>query len=282
MAEITLLFDFIAVLAYAGALAIGIRTYRETTLESGFWLNYSFAVGLGILWTGVVFLEWLGIAGAIMDAFSNSLLAILIGVVAISATGSLAVVEDLKAATGNAERRRRDAEQAREEAEDVRKEAEEARGEAEAFNDRLREKAAEYGQAMERAANGDLTVRVDPSSQSEAMAEIGETFNRMLGELEATLSRIAEFADEVAVNSEQITASSGEIKASSDQVSESVQEISAGTDEEHDRLQRVSNEMQNLSGTIEEVASSASQVASVSKQAAERGERGSEHASQAL
>ena len=56
-----ILADFIAVTAYAATVVLGVKTYRETELDSGFWANFSFAAALGFLWTGVVFLEWIGI-----------------------------------------------------------------------------------------------------------------------------------------------------------------------------------------------------------------------------
>lgn len=159
---------------------------------------------------------------------------------------------------------------------------EQAQREIEALNDDLETKAAEYSAIMDRAAEGDLSQRMDPDSRNEAMTDIGEAFNTMMDEIEATIARIHEFATDVAAASQEVTASASEINEASQQVSQSIQEISASTDEEYHQLQKTSDEMQTLSGTVEEIASSANQVASVSNQAADRAERGAASANQAI
>lgn len=62
MVEITILFDFIAALAFAGAVGLGVLNWRDTDLERGFWVNFTFGAALGFFWTSSVLLEWLGVA----------------------------------------------------------------------------------------------------------------------------------------------------------------------------------------------------------------------------
>ncbi len=57
-----------------------------------------------------MFLEWIGIAGAIMDALGTSLLAVLIGVTAIASTATRRNCQDLKTATNGRESVRGDGE----------------------------------------------------------------------------------------------------------------------------------------------------------------------------
>lgn len=169
-----------------------------------------------------------------------------------------------------------------EEAESSREAAEAAQLESEQLVAHLEEKADAYGDAMAATAAGDLTRRVDPESENEAMAEIGAAFNDMAAELETTVVRIQSFAEEVAGTTQEISTSTEQIRNASEQVNESIQEISAGSTRQSDDLQQVAGEMSDLSASIEEVAASAEQVATMAGRAADRGQAGSEHAGDAL
>ncbi len=146
----------------------------------------------------------------------------------------------------------------------------------------LDRKAASYDAAMERAAGGDLTVRVDPESESEAMRKVGEGFNEMVESVETTLTQVRSFADSVAAASEEVTASADEVSRASDEVALSVQEISDGATEQEEGLEAVSTEMTDLSATVEEIASSSAEVARTSETAADRAETGAGYASDAM
>ncbi|MFB6079588.1 MAG: methyl-accepting chemotaxis protein [Haloferacaceae archaeon] len=162
------------------------------------------------------------------------------------------------------------------------REAEQARSEVEALNADLEAKAADYGATMERAAEGDLTARMDAESRNEAMVRIGESFNAMMDEFERTVVRIQSFADEVVGASRSATSSAAEVQSASEDVSESIQEIAAGAAEQSEDLERVSGEMSDLSATIEEVASSSDEVAAVAADATTRGEEGRAAAGEAI
>ncbi|WP_312911412.1 methyl-accepting chemotaxis protein [Natronosalvus caseinilyticus] len=164
------------------------------------------------------------------------------------------------------------------EAERARTDAEQARAESEAMARHLETKADEYRVVMEEAADGDLTRRLDPESQSEAMTDIAHSFNAMLEELEETTDGVKRFAHEVATASEQVTASSEEVRSASEQVTQSIQAISDGADRQHEELQAVSGEMEGLSTTTEEIAASSNEVADIAARTAETGRRGKEAA----
>ncbi|WP_299332147.1 methyl-accepting chemotaxis protein [Haloplanus sp.] len=175
-----------------------------------------------------------------------------------------------------------EAESARERAEDERKRAEEERERSEALVDHLEATADEYSAGMQRAADGDLSVRLTPDDENDAMAQIAEAFNGMATDLERTVAEIREFADEVAASSQEVTAGAEEIRTASREVAESVQEISAGADRQQASLRDASDEMQTLSGTVEEVAASANQVASTAQQASDLGVTGQRAAADAI
>ncbi|MFB6102401.1 MAG: methyl-accepting chemotaxis protein [Haloplanus sp.] len=169
-----------------------------------------------------------------------------------------------------------------EDVERAQRNVEQARREVEDLNADLETTADAFGETMSKAADGDLTQRMNPESRSEAMVTIAESFNEMMDEMEATLGRIRSFADEVAAASQQVTASTEEVRSASAEVSESIQEVSAGAERQDDRLTEISGEMQSLSGAIEEVASSADEVAATADNAAEISEAGSDAAADAI
>ena len=154
--------------------------------------------------------------------------------------------------------------------------------ELESVNESLEATATEYGTVMRRAAAGDLSQRMEPAADNEAMASIAAAFNEMMTELSGTVAEIRSFADEVADASREVQASTDELEATSEQVSDSVREIAAGADEQRRDLDEVSGEMTNLSGTVEEIASSAEAVATTTAEATEAGERGRSSAATAI
>ncbi|WP_121822125.1 methyl-accepting chemotaxis protein [Halostella salina] len=164
----------------------------------------------------------------------------------------------------------------------AREEAEQARERTQRLNRHLESKADEYSEVMQAAADGDLTRRMDPESDDEAMTEIAEEFNEMIARIEATVDEVTAFAGEVATASEEVTASSEEVRNASEQVTESIQEISDGAERQNDRLQSVSGEMSDLSTTVEQIAASSNEVADIAERTALRGREGREAAREAI
>ncbi|MFD1686756.1 methyl-accepting chemotaxis protein [Halobellus litoreus] len=169
-----------------------------------------------------------------------------------------------------------------EEAEALKAEAEKRQREVERLNEHLEAKADAYSATMARAADGELGVRLDAESQSEAMTQIGEAYNEMMTEMESAMSDIQTFAEEVSAASEEANAGAGEVKQASAEVSEAIQEISSGTTDQREMLEEVYGEMTDLSATVEEVAASAETVAETSHQTAEVAEAGESTARQAI
>ena len=169
-----------------------------------------------------------------------------------------------------------------EEAEALKAEAEKRQREVERLNEHLEAKADAYSATMARAADGELGVRLDAQSQSEAMTQIAEAYNEMMTEMESAMSDIQTFAEEVSAASEEANAGAGEVKQASAEVSEAIQEISSGTTDQREMLEEVYGEMTDLSATVEEVAASAETVAETSHQTAEVAEAGESTARQAI
>jgi methyl-accepting chemotaxis protein len=169
-----------------------------------------------------------------------------------------------------------------EDAKEQREAAETAQQESQALADELEKQAAVFGDAIERAAGGDLTVRLETDIENDAMADIAEAFNEMLADLESTVNGLQTFADEVATTSEQVTTSTRDVSDASSEVSTSVQQIASGADDQAMQLQEVAQEMEQLSAMVEEIAGQAGSVAETSTEAAEIGTEGREAAAEAI
>jgi methyl-accepting chemotaxis protein len=160
------------------------------------------------------------------------------------------------------------------EAERAREEADRRREQSERFARRLEATADEYGDVMSACAEGDLTRRMDPDPDSEAMATVAEEFNAMLDQLETTIASVGRFAEDVAVRSDQVTAGANDVRSVSGQVTESIQEISDGAERQYEQYQTVELEMQRLATSVDQVATAADDVAQIAEQTAETGREG--------
>lgn len=140
------------------------------------------------------------------------------------------------------------------EAERARKEAEVSRAEAMAMNEYLQKKAEEYSAIMRRCADGDLTKRLEPDGENEAMDQIATSFNDMVAELERTTGQLKQFAVRVEETGEVLQSSSDSIRVASGHVADSVQRIADDADEQKERLQEVSEQIDDLADTFEEWA----------------------------
>jgi methyl-accepting chemotaxis protein len=143
-------------------------------------------------------------------------------------------------------------------------------------------KAREYSEVMEACADGDLSRRLDPDAECDAMQRLAHAFNDMLAELEATVGGLKNFADEVATYSHEVRLSTEEVRDGSEQVTSSLRDISERAADQNDNLQSAALEMNRFSTTIQEIASSSTEVADLSQRTAETGRTGREAAREAI
>ncbi|KAA9398724.1 methyl-accepting chemotaxis protein [Haloarcula sp. CBA1130] len=189
---------------------------------------------------------------------------------------------NLRTQISEAETAKQEAEEAKEQAQAAREDVESERNEMEALTGHLELKAQQYSDALDAAANGDLTARVDTDSMNDAMAEVGEDINTTLDALEDTIADMKAFAANVIQSSDRVNSNAERVDRASKQVSKSINEIFEGTTEQNEGLESAAAEMQNLSATAQQVASSAQQVADTSQSAADVGEDGREAAQEAI
>ncbi|MEF8784931.1 MAG: hypothetical protein V5A45_03285 [Haloarculaceae archaeon] len=143
------------------------------------------------------------------------------------------------------------AREARQEAESARKEAEVTRAETMETYDYLQKKADDYAEIMRECASGDLTRRMEPDGENEAMEQICDNFNEMIQELEMTTGQLETFAEEVEDGGRSVQEGSEAVRDASEQVAESIQKISDDLYEQQERLQNISEEMDTMTAEIE-------------------------------
>ncbi|WP_408960088.1 methyl-accepting chemotaxis protein [Natrinema sp. 74] len=166
------------------------------------------------------------------------------------------------------DRMRRSLRERLEETEAARAEAERARTESERFSRQLERTADAYGETMRACADGDLTRRLDPDAESEAMATVATEFNAMMDDLETTVAATRAFAD--AVDEAAASTADGvvEVRSASEQVTTSVQEIADGAERQSTHLAAIGDEIDELSTTTQQIAATSSQVASLAERTA--------------
>jgi methyl-accepting chemotaxis protein len=140
------------------------------------------------------------------------------------------------------------------EAEQARKEAEVSRAEAIEMNSYLQEKADEYAEIMQLCASGDLTRRMDPDGENEAMDRIASEFNEMIDELEKTTGQLKSFADEVETAGNVVQTSSESVRDASEHVADSIQTVSDDAYDQKERLQAISDTIEEITEDLEEFA----------------------------
>jgi len=145
--------------------------------------------------------------------------------------------------------------------------AEEAKSDAEGFAAHLEEKAKAYESVMDECRDGDLTRRLDPESESEALEQIAQSFNGMLEEWQETIISVQQFATDVESSNQTLVSNINDVNDKSTEVASSIDEIAHGADEQQSNLDQIAGEMNNLSATIEEIASSSEAVAETSEEA---------------
>ena len=137
------------------------------------------------------------------------------------------------------------------EAESARKEAEVSRAEAMEMSNYLQERAEEYSEIMQAGARGDLTQRMEPEGENEAMDQIAEDFNEMVSELEMTTGQLKTFAEEVEESGRSVQQSAETVRDASEQVADSIQKISDDAYNQKERLQSISEDMDSVADSLE-------------------------------
>jgi len=163
-------------------------------------------------------------------------------------------------------------------AERQRKKAQVARDEVMETNAYLQNRAAEYSDVLENAAGGDLTERLDPDGEHDAMDAIAEDCNAMLDELEKTVGQLKSFSDQVEESGRVVGNSAATVKEAAEQVAESIQRISDDTSHQREDMQAAAETVDRAvaaleAGDTEQAKAHLDAVAGTLTEVAERSEQ---------
>ena len=159
--------------------------------------------------------------------------------------------------------------------------AREAQRAAERQNKQLLAEADRFSDVMAACADGDLTQRLEPETDDEAMAAIAAAFNEMVDQLEAVVAQGQAVAQSLDRTSTELQLSAEEIREANADVSDGIQEIADGSSRQTDQLEVASSEVSSLSSTTEEVASTTSEIADRSDRVADLADDGRDAAAAA-
>ncbi|MBO4247958.1 methyl-accepting chemotaxis protein [Halomicrobium sp. IBSBa] len=138
-----------------------------------------------------------------------------------------------------------------EEARSARKAAEVSRAEAMELTGYLEATADDYSDVLAECAAGDLTVRMEPDGEHDAMDRIARDFNDTVAELEKTTGQLKTFAEDVADSADHVETSTATLRQASEQVAEAAQQVSLDAYEQQEQLAEISEEVDAVARTLE-------------------------------
>ncbi|ELZ96747.1 MCP domain-containing signal transducer [Haloferax mucosum ATCC BAA-1512] len=142
--------------------------------------------------------------------------------------------------------------------------------------------AREYSDAMARAADGDLSVRLPTDSNSRDMTLVAEGYNEMMDDIEQTVGTVKAFGEDVTRLADRVASRAEDVSTASEEVSGSIQQISEGASEQTESLLAAANEINDLSASIQQIASSADELVRLTEEAEARSRDGQSAATDAL
>jgi methyl-accepting chemotaxis protein len=131
------------------------------------------------------------------------------------------------------------------EVEVARTEAEKEPKNAEEQREQLQSAADRYNETMAKCADGDLTQRLEPDENNDAMREIAEEFNYMIDQIEGTIAQVKQFSGKVGDTSSIVLESTSELKDASGQIAESAQVISEETEDVQNDLEILTEQLED-------------------------------------
>jgi methyl-accepting chemotaxis protein len=122
------------------------------------------------------------------------------------------------------------------------------------------------GEAAEKIAEGDLTVKVRTEGKDE-VAWLGHSFRTMTDRLRASISGIAENAISLGATAEQLSQVSHTMSAGAEETSVQANVVARATDAVNRNLQTVATASEEMSASILEISKNASDAARVAAEA---------------
>lgn len=130
-------------------------------------------------------------------------------------------------------------------------------------------------QGMSKAEEGDLTVRLDITTNDE-FSLLGEKFNSMIHNISSLIKNIHTVSEQVATSSENLNTIAEESSKSTEQISSTIHMVATGTEDQAKSLEQTSLVIGEMSKGIQEVAGHASSVLTISRIAGATASNGSD------
>lgn len=174
-----------------------------------------------------------------------------------------------------AETAKTEAEREKQRAEEALAEAEQAEQEATQLANAYQETAERYAQAMQQAADGDLTVRINVNTEQKAMETVGREFNNTLEEIEDTLSAVIAFAAEIKDGTNELVRQGTTAEVAVEEAVDATKRVTTDARDQHAQLEKVTEDIDNMSAAAQQIAATTTALSETSDQAtaASRGAR---------
>jgi methyl-accepting chemotaxis protein len=150
------------------------------------------------------------------------------------------------------------------------------------LTEKLTTNVDEFTDAIEDASEGDLTVRLDDSTDVDQLNDLAREFNNMMDSIQEFLQQTKLFSKVVAAESSDVTEVGNEVREKNDLVVEWMDDLKDEISKQHSHLMDVDDRMVELSETTNQISGDLVTVADLSDQTTEAGESGRAAAEQTI
>lgn len=131
------------------------------------------------------------------------------------------------------------------------------------------------GEAMDRAGEGDLTVRTNFKFYDE-IGMLGQQFDRMLEMLGGLLQKVVATGQDLFASARQLNQGAEEATKVTEQIAATIAQVAGGADNQAKSIEEVSHQLTEMTRQVQQVARNSQTVASASEQAEKASEGGRE------
>lgn len=126
---------------------------------------------------------------------------------------------------------------------------------------------------FEKAARGDLTVKIKASTKDEFM-DLANSFNEMIGNISSLMSKAFSSSKTVLETSANLASMSEEVTASIGEVAKAIQEVSEGATNQAQNAQNSAVEMNDLANSLDKISENTSEMDNLSINTKNLGDKG--------
>jgi methyl-accepting chemotaxis protein len=139
----------------------------------------------------------------------------------------------------------------------------------------LQERIRQISEVMERAEQGDLTVRIEVTSDDE-IGQLGQRINATLEAISSLIRQVGEMTEQVAASSEELTASSMATSEAAQEIKNTMREVAMGAEEQLEKVENITAILEELNSSFNQVAENSEIVANTANSVMHSSEMGQE------